>query len=230
MRETELFQTALSVFLLAIAAVLPVSAHEAIQQELKDLPVSLKGCHELALYGGLRNQATTESNVSSGTMEAQTRTTAPVGSAAYAYWVTQSLSIGVSFGLIDAGTTASVQPGKVASESSAVLSLLLRTAYYPPGLTIGRVVRPYGSLAIGPYLGSATNSRVGALVENRSVSETVVGMCAQLGIDVFWNRRFKTGIVGGYHLVDKFDEQIGHSREYSGPEFSVGVGMLLGGE
>lgn len=222
------FRVAPLVLLLITVATIPGSSR-AEQKELKDSPISLKGRHELALYVGRQSQVTTRSGVSGGRVESETRTEAPFGSVSYAYGVMPTMRIGVSCGLIDAGTSASVRPGNVTSEATAVTSVLFGAAYYPPGFTLGRIFRPYGALAIGPYMGSATNSRVTTMVENKTVSETVLGVRGQVGMDVLWGQRIKGGVVAGYRFVGKFDEPIGEARDYSGPELSVGIGVLFGG-
>jgi len=95
-------------------------------------------------------------------------------------------------------------------------------------LAISPSLRPYGSVAIGPWLRSATNSHVGTNVESKTVSESVLGLRVQAGVDMFFAKRFKAGIVLGYDLVSDFDEQIGSHRNYSGLLFSAGLGILLG--
>jgi hypothetical protein len=213
---------------LAFMALAPTTGAAERGSDPGEAPFPLRGRHGISLCAGILNRITVQSEVVNGGVTSEARDSGVLASLSYAYWVTQEWSVGLSAGFIDAGTRSSVTPGEVTSGSAAVTSLLFGAAYYPMAFAITPSLRPYGSVAVGPYVGSATNSRVGTTVESESISESVVGLRVLVGADLFFAKRFKAGIAIGYDLVDDFDQQIGSHRNYSGPQFSAGCGILLG--
>lgn len=189
---------------------------------------SLTGRHIIAVNAGLLG-GTVAANVAPGDVSAETSTSGAVGFVGYEYGVRADLTLGVTVGVLDSGVSASVERGEVESESSVVAPILFGVTYYPAALAISRKVCPFVSLAAGPYVGSATNTIVGSTVASRTVSDTAVGSRLVGGIDWFISQRFKLGAEAGYHFVGDFDERIGRHDNYSGPEFSLGLGVMLGG-
>jgi hypothetical protein len=82
--------------------------------------------------------------------------------------------------------------------------------------------------SVGPYIGFATNSVVGETVDEGIVVESVLGFRVRSGAAVFVSKRFRFGVAVGYHFVSDFEEHIGGDKDYSGPEFTLGFGVLLG--
>lgn len=189
----------------------------------------LEGCHALAVHAGLLNRSGYEADVSPGSVVSKVRVTGPLGSVSYSYWAAESWRVGVDAGVLGAETGTSVGIGEVTSESAVVVPLLFTAAWYPTSLAIGRSTRPFGSIAVGPYVGSATNTRAGTTVGAETVTETVGGVRARIGLDAFFGRRGRAGICAGYHLVSDFDRLIGDGRDYSGPELSAAIGVVWGG-
>jgi hypothetical protein len=206
----------------------PAIVHGQIAPTTQDSPILLKGRHGITIHAGFLNQATTEASVAGGSVDSEVRTTGFLGSLSYAYWVGSEWSIGLSVGLISAEVGTSVAAGTVNSEAAAVVPFLFTVAYHPAELALSRTLRPYGSVAVGPYRGSATNTSVGATIASESVSEAVIGFRAQAGIDWFLGKMFRAGMALGYHFVGDFEEPIGRDNNYSGPEFLIGFGILLG--
>ncbi len=189
----------------------------------------LEGRHGLSLAAGTLSSVTIRHDVSRGGVRSEARDAGAVASISYRYWARQDWNLGVSINLIDAGATSDVEAGEVVSESAAVTAVLVGLSYYPPPLALTRDVRPYGSIAVGPFFGSATNSRVetgAAAVE--TFSESAPGARVGVGVDFFLGSRFRAGVAGGYDFVADFDQQIGSHRNYSGPEVTVSFGVLFG--
>jgi hypothetical protein len=63
---------------------------------------------------------------------------------------------------------------------------------------------------------------------SRTVGETAIGMCLAAGIEGFFGRFIRLGFGMGYHAVSSFDQPIGDDDNYGGPEFSIGLGVMLG--
>ena len=61
-----------------------------------------------------------------------------------------------------------------------------------------------------------------------NIRETAFGSRLAVGVDWFITHRFVSGISLGYHVMSDFDRFVGGSDDYSGPEVSVSVGVVLG--
>jgi len=84
-------------------------------------------------------------------------------------------------------------------------------------------------VAVGPFVGQQEKTEegvFGVIVESRSL--TVFGGQVGAGVDFILSRHFMLGVGLGYNLMADFDEPIGGSKNYSGPEFSVGLSFLFG--
>ncbi len=62
-----------------------------------------------------------------------------------------------------------------------------------------------------------------------SRTEAVFGGQVEAGIDFLLGRRVMTGLRFAYDLMSDFQQPIGGCRNYSGPEFTIGLGFLIGG-
>lgn len=183
------------------------------------------GRHNLTIQLGLLNHATAETSVSVGATD--TRVNGFAGSLAYAYWVKPDWAAIVSVGVLDAKVGTAVAVGVVDTESAVVAPLLFGVKYAPI-LGPRSSVRPYVSGAAGPYIGSASVTEVGFGVRSETITETAFGFRAMAGADWYAGRHFVIGFGAGYHFVSDFDQPIGSDKNYSGPEFSVGVGFVFG--
>lgn len=212
---------------LAVIAV-PVAGKCSDGDDASDFSVPLEGRHGISLHLGFLNQVTAEREISSGGVSSETRVTGFSGALSYSYWVGPDWAVEVSGGLIDAETMISVAEDGVTSKSAGVVPLLFGATLYPGQVALGSSARPYVSLAVGPYIGFATNSNVGGIVDEETVVESVLGLRVLAGVDVFVSKRFRIGVGGGYHFVSEFDEPIGKDKDYSGAEFAFRFGVLLG--
>ena len=207
--------------LLLLALPLTAAAQHA------DSPVTY-GRHSLSIQMGLLNHTIAETSVGVGTTDS--RVSGFAGSIAYAYWVKPDWAATVSVGVLDAETSTSVNIGTVNTKSAAVTPVLFG-AKYSPVLSGRPSVRPYLWGAAGPYVGSASVTRTDgfrARVGTETITETAFGFRAMAGADWFVGRHFTIGFGAGYHFVGDFDQPIGSDENYSGPEFSFGVGFAFG--
>jgi hypothetical protein len=193
-----------------------------------DAALRLQGRHCLSLNAGVLSRTSVESSAGVADVESEVTVDGPLATLSYAYWVGPQWNLGLGVSLIGTQTSSTVSAGEVSSGSTTVGSFLFGAAYYPSRLAMSARLRPFCALALGPYLGSATSSRVGTTVETESISATAFGVRAQVGLDWFFGRRGKAGVVAGYNLVTDFDERIGDDENLSGPEVSLGLGILLG--
>jgi hypothetical protein len=163
------FLTIQIVFLLLAATSTPVIGNTEDESESTESSFLLKGRHGISVHAGILGGTTVKSNVTVETVKTEVHENAAIASLSYAYWVRRDWNVGVGVGVVDAEAVTSAEAGEVSSEGAAVTSILFGAAYYPVKLAITRSMRPYGSLAIGPYVGSATTSHVGDDVHNESV-------------------------------------------------------------
>ncbi len=185
----------------------------------------LYGRHSLSIQVGLLNHATAETSVGVGRTDS--RVDGFAGTLTYTYQAAPEWAAVVSIGLLEAEIRTGVDAGSVTTEAASVVPVLFG-ARYAPLLSMRPTVRPYVSAAAGPYLGSATVSRVDAGVREEVVSETAFGFHAMAGIDWYMGRHFLIGVGAGYHFVSDFDERIGSDKNYSGPDFWISLGFAFG--
>jgi len=84
------------------------------------------------------------------------------------------------------------------------------------------------SVAVGPYIGSAARTAAGlGTVGSETISEIAFGGRLSAGVEWFASDRFRLSIDAGYQVMTDFDQQIGSDDNFSGPQFSVGLGVML---
>jgi len=211
-----------------IPALLIVSPLVA-QPSSSDNSYSLKGRHGLSVNVGLLNWSAVEAGVGVGSVETNVRLNGFLGSVAYDFWIEDYLSLTVSAGGTGVGVSADVSAGTVRSETDAVGFVLVGLTYYPAAVVFRPNVLGFVSAAVGPYRESATNTSVGPLsVSAGSINETAIGARVAMGVDWIAKRWLMAGVSLGYHVMADFDRSIGGSDNYSGPEMSVSLGVLLG--
>ncbi len=191
--------------------------------------ISLEKRHQLELRLGMWNQTTdvrTETGI--GGVETSVKSSGFVGGIAYGHWLQENMAL--TFGINGMALDVSTNTGTVGviSETSAVASMLMGLKFYFPGSTLEGSVRPYVSAAAGPYIGSQSSTEVGTTVINKERTETVFGGQVGAGIDFVTSRHFMMSAGFAYNMMSDFDEAIGGSRNYSGPEFRFGFSWLFG--
>ncbi len=191
-------------------------------------PRSLTGRHCIQLSAGLLDWSSNHSTAT-GSAKSDIGSIGFVGSVAYSYWVRNDLAVGVTLGVMDVGVTASARTGDINSKAAVVTPVLIGATLYPRALAISESILPFISASAGPYVGSSTNSVVSAgSVSNESVSEAVLGGRLGAGVEWFVGYRYTLSLAAGYHVLGDFDVRIGSKNNYSGPEITMGFGVLIG--
>jgi hypothetical protein len=193
-----------------------------------DYPFLARGRHVIGIEVGLLSRTSTTTTTSGSGVATDTRVTGFIGALRYGYWAGQYWTVGVSVGVIAAEASASAGVGETRSESAAVVPLLVAFRFYPPQLALSSSLRLYGSFAVGPYLGFATNTVVGTSIASETVSEAAFGARARAGADLFAGTHVLLGFSVGYNFVSDFDRDIGSDRNYSGLELALGLGFVFG--
>lgn len=187
----------------------------------------LHGKHSIAVSIGLLVQVKAKNDASVNGTTSDTRVDGAVGTLTYTHWFQRDWAINISLGVLGAEANSSVSGSEVFSETGSVIPILFGVRYQPSRLALSPTIRPYVSGAAGPYVGFATKSRAGLVTTNETISEATLGMHVLAGMDWFFSR-FSVGVNAGYHFVTDFEQRIGSQKNYSGPEFSLAVGILLG--
>lgn len=190
---------------------------------------ALQGKHRIEISLGLLTELTTTVEVVAGDVTTSSDSDGLVGSLAYTHYFHDDVALGVHLGVLDAQATTTVQGGQSHVVSAAVVPMLFGVKVQPSSLTLGNAIRPYASVALGPYVGSVSDVRSGTETLVEAFTETALGARFGIGLDFFMGRYFTWGVGGGYHVVSEFDRPVGSTTDYSGPEFSLAVGIALGG-
>jgi len=201
--------------------------------------VTLAGRHALAVRVGALTPSTRTTISSDGASTGSS--TDVLGELSYVHWLREDWGIGLSGGALALGAKTGVSAGgmtpvalpdgvsgEATFRSPAVTAVLFDVRYQPAHLAIAGSARPYVSLGVGPWVATGENVRVGSDVIVDSVFDAEFGFRALAGVDWHLGRRFKAGVSGGYHFVGRFDEPVGSYRDYRGPEFAIGFGILFG--
>lgn len=153
-----------------------------------------------------------------------------VGALTYSYWLQEKLAFDLSIGILGAEATSSVSNFGVSQRTNAVVPILLGLRYYFPKSTLDSSVRPFVAAAVGPYIGYEAKNEVGGdiLVSQGTHSETSIGFRIGGGINFVLSRAFMLTTSFGYHVMTDFANPIGGRRNYSGPDFSLGIGFVFG--
>jgi hypothetical protein len=209
--------------------ILPGSVLAQAPETSENTALSLRGNHLIEVRAGLLSEVGVKNEVTVAEVTSKSDLSGLLGSVAYTYYFDHDFGIITSIGLLDADASSSVIGLNTIVESASVMHWLFGVKYQPSKLSLGESLRPYASLSVGPYIGTASNVRGGFTASTESFTETALGSRLAVGIDVFLGRFIALGVGAGYHLVSDFNNRIGSEKNYSSPEFSLSFGVRLGG-
>jgi hypothetical protein len=190
-------------------------------------PNTLKGRSAIELSVGLWHESRVGNELSAGGIISTAKTSGFLGGLSYAYWVKEDLTIGISAGALAGEATSAVGTRGVSQRTSAVIPVLLGLRYYVGESSVDAPVRPFLSAGVGPFIGVEAKNEP---FLQESHSETALGTRLGGGIDFLLGRSFKLGATVGYDLMTDFSTPIGARKNYNGPDFSLGVGFVFGGD
>ena len=107
-----------------------------------------------------------------------------------------------------------------------VVPFLFGVNYAPTALAVSSSLRPFVSVAAGPYLHSMDEASFSGA---RASVETVFGGRFGAGANWYLSRHFALQVEGDYHAVRPFDAADGVRQNVSGATLSVGAGFAWGG-
>jgi len=186
---------------------------------------SLEGRSSLDLNLGLWHESRAANELTLPGVRSSAKSNGFIGGIAFSHWLKENLAMTVEFGVLFGEASSTVNISGVSQRSSSVVPLLLGIKYYVPEPEMKSSVRPFLSLAAGPYMGFEAENTV-LVQENRS--ETALGMRLGGGIDFLLSRHWKLGVDLGYNLMADYSTPIGARKNYNGPDFSLGFGFVFG--
>jgi outer membrane protein W len=205
----------------ALAALL-VSASVSLSAQ------ALEHRHQIELRLGVWNQlGDVRNEVGGGGISTSVGGSGFLGGLAYGYWLNEGLALRVSAGAMAAQVNTNIDGSGVSTETASVAQLLMGMKYYFPRSTYGSSVRPFVGAGVGTFIGSQVASRVGAVVTAGARTEASMGGELGAGVDVLLGRHFTTSVGFMFALMTDFDQPIGGSANYSGPQLSIGVGYVF---
>jgi len=190
---------------------------------------SWQGKHNIQLGIGLLSNHSVENEISTGSVLNSAGGSGFMVSIAYNYWAQDNLAFGVNVAVIGSEVSNSVSGSQVSSEASSVVPVLFGIKYQPSMMAVSKGVRPYIFASAGPCIGSATRSFTAAGLSNETYTKTVLASHFGLATDFVLSRLFVAGLSAGYYLATNFNRPIGGKKNYSSPEFTLSMEILLGG-
>lgn len=190
---------------------------------------SLTKRHKIGLSLGMWSQvADTRTEIGLGTVSTSVGGSGFMGGVSYCHWMQENLALEIRIGAMAADVDVNVAPLDVTSKTATVTQLLLGLKYYVSRSTYGTSVRPFVSAGMGTFVGSQVETSSGLTVVVESRTGTAMGGQIGAGVDFVLGRHILLGVSGGYNFMTDFDEPIGGSKNYGGPEFTFGIGYLFG--
>ncbi len=142
------------------------------------------------------------------------------GELMYNYYPNSIYSFNISAGVMN--TEVRVQ--NFSTYTSTVIPIMMGMNYYFVNSPENSLFRPYISGSIGGLFG--TESATGIL-NVYTYTETAIGASAGIGSDIILGSLIKLHAEISYNLFTDFSEEIGSRKNYSGPEFSFGIGFMF---
>ena len=190
--------------------------------------VSLEKRHQLELNLGMWNQTTSNrTEIGFDGVTTSVGANGFVGGISYGYWLSEGWALNISIDgmLIEMDTHTGIYG--VITKNSSIAMIRMGTKMYFPHSTFNGNVRPYAKISAGPYIGTQSNTVVGLEIVVEERTQGALGGQLGIGSDFILGNHFMTGILLSYNLMTDFDEPIGGSRNYSGPEFHFGFSYLF---
>jgi outer membrane protein W len=151
-----------------------------------------------------------------------------IGGLSFGHWLTESLALEFSVAVMQTKFGTDIGILNVSTKASSVTAVLFGARQYFPRSTFDGSLRPFASVAVGPFTGSQSETRVGLGVVSESRTERAFGAQLGGGVDFILSRHFLAGIAVGYNLMSDFSQPIGGRTNYDGPVFSMEFSYLFG--
>ncbi|MGB5849261.1 MAG: hypothetical protein WBH40_12280 [Ignavibacteriaceae bacterium] len=210
--------------LLAIFSALSLAqSNDDDQINISSIPDSqenLLSKHSIDLRVSFWNNSQSAVSVGFHGFSVETGTGGISGEIMYNYYPNSVYSFYVSAGVMN----TEVRVENLSTYTSTVIPIMMGMKYYIIDYYTDNPFRPYVSGSIGGLFG--TESAV-EILNVRTHTETAVGGSAGFGTDIILGSLVKLQAEISYNLFTDFAEEIGGNKNYSGPEFSLGIGFMF---
>lgn len=138
----------------------------------------------------------------------------------YNYYPNKSYAYTFSVGVL----SAKVSVKTLSNYTSTIAPIMMGAKYFLIQNNDDQTLRPYISGMIGMLHGSESSVKILSINNH---SETTMGGYLGIGTDMILGSLVKLHTDLGYNLFTEFEQPIGSKRNYSGPEFSFGIGFIF---
>ena len=142
------------------------------------------------------------------------------GKIMYNYYYDQNYAITFGVGVME----VQVEAWALHEYTSTVAPVMMGMKYYFNPSSKVVLFRPYVAGSIGILIGSESSVRFMSVREH---NESAIGGYAGIGSDIILGSLVKLHADIGYNLFTDFPEEIGYRKNYSGAEFSMGLGFMF---
>jgi hypothetical protein len=181
--------------------------------------LNLVGRHFLSFGVGL----TGERQASSVASKSTARASGQLASFAFTHYVRPQLAVEFSASALDADASSEI--GR--DHAEVTTPLLFGLVYTPAALALSSSMRPFLSMATGPYFHHQADDSGYRAATASSVSQ--MGARFGGGMNWFFSRHVMLRLEGDYHLVGDFPAVNGVAPNPSGFSASFGMGVAWGG-
>jgi len=142
------------------------------------------------------------------------------GKLRYNFYPDENFAFNVSVGAM----AAKVEAWAFHEHTSTVVPVMMGMKYYFLQLSQSNPFRPYLSGSMGILFGTESSVEILSVKEH---TESAMGGYAGIGSDIILGSLVKLHADIGYNLFTDFSEEIGGRKNYSGAEFSFGIGFMF---
>ncbi|MBI9072654.1 MAG: hypothetical protein JEY94_13710 [Melioribacteraceae bacterium] len=120
--------------------------------------------------------------------------------------------------------SAEVKVETFSNYTSSLIPIMMGVKYFIIPANNDQPFRPYIAGMAGALMGSQSGV---SLLSVESRTETAMGGYLGFGADMVLGRLIKVHAELGYNLFTEFEQPIGSKDDYSGPEFTFGIGFIF---
>jgi hypothetical protein len=142
------------------------------------------------------------------------------GKLMYNFYSSPELAFTFSVGIM----SAKVNVETFSSYTSTVSPVMMGLKYFFMKYDTNNALRPYVSGSFGMLVGTESGVKLPLIGTS---TETTIGASAGFGTDIILGSVLKLNADIGYNLFSDFSEEIGGKKNYSGAEFSFGIGFMF---
>ena len=135
----------------------------------------------------------------------------------------------ITVGLMAASIDVQTNISGVSTEFAAIVPVYFGVRYFFPKSSHGKQFRPFLGGSVGTIVGSQESVRTGMTVATESRAVGGFGAEAEAGVSILLGRSVLSSFAVAYDQKTDFSQSIGGSRNYSGPQMTMGISLLLGG-